>query len=129
VGVESNDHCWKTVPALSSSPISAALEQLDLPAGDRALLAGQCPSLLEYLQQVPDPRDPRGVRHSLTSLLLVMATESGHRHLQARRHHKHRRRLPQPRPGCHPRASRARPQRAMTETGITPPCPDPGLMA
>jgi hypothetical protein len=55
--------------------------------------------------------------------------ESGHRHLQARRHHKHRRRLPQPRPGCHPRASRARPQRAMTETGITPPCPDPGLMA
>ena len=43
----------------------------DLPAGDRALLAGQCPSLLEYLQQVPDPRDPRGVRHSLTSLLLA----------------------------------------------------------
>ena len=59
------------MPALSSSPISAALEQLDLPAGDRALLAGQCPSLLEYLQQVPDPRDPRGVRHSLTSLLLA----------------------------------------------------------
>ena len=59
------------MPALSSSPISAALEQLDLPAGDRALLAGQYPSLLEYLQQVPDPRDPRGVRHSLTSLLLA----------------------------------------------------------
>ena len=59
------------MPALSSSPISAALEQLDLPAGDRALLAGQCPSLQEYLQQVPDPRDPRGVRHSLTSLLLA----------------------------------------------------------
>jgi DDE_Tnp_1-associated len=71
VGVESHDHCWKTVPALSSSPIGAALEQLDLPACDRALLAGQCPSLLEYLQQVPDPRDPRGVRHSLTSLLLA----------------------------------------------------------
>jgi hypothetical protein len=51
VGVESHDHCWKTVPALSSSPISAALEQPGLPAGDRALLAGQCPSLLEYLQQ------------------------------------------------------------------------------
>jgi DDE_Tnp_1-associated len=56
---------------LSSFPISAALGQLDLPAGDRALLAGQCPSLLEYLRQVPDPRDPRGVRHSLTSLLLA----------------------------------------------------------
>ena len=60
------------MPALSSSPISAALEQRgDLPAGDRALLAGECPSLLEYLQQVPDPRDPRGARYSLTSLLLA----------------------------------------------------------
>jgi hypothetical protein len=56
VGVESHDHRWKTVPAWSSFPISVALGQLDLPAGDRALLAGQCPSLLEYLQQVPDPR-------------------------------------------------------------------------
>jgi predicted transposase YbfD/YdcC len=72
VGVESHDHCWKTVPALSSSFISAALEQLrDLPAGDRALLAGECPSLPECLQRVPDPRDPRGVRHTLTSLLLA----------------------------------------------------------
>jgi predicted transposase YbfD/YdcC len=72
VGVESHGHCWKTVPALSSSPIAAALEQLrDLPAGDRALLAGECPSLAECLQQVPDPRDPRGVRHTLTSLLLT----------------------------------------------------------
>ena len=43
----------------------------DLPAGDRALLAGQCPGLLEYLARVPDPRDPRGVRHTLTSLLLA----------------------------------------------------------
>jgi predicted transposase YbfD/YdcC len=62
----------KTVPALPSSPISPALEQLqDLPAGDRALLAGQCPGLAEHLAQVPDPRDPRGVRHALTSLLLA----------------------------------------------------------
>jgi DDE_Tnp_1-associated/Transposase DDE domain len=73
VGVESHDHCWKTVPALSSSFISAALEQLrDLAAGDRALLAGECPSLPECLRQVPDPRDPRGVRHTLTSLLLAV---------------------------------------------------------
>ena len=60
------------MPALSSSPISPALEQLsDLPASDRALLAGQCPGLLECLARVPDPRDRRGVRHSLSSLLLA----------------------------------------------------------
>ena len=60
------------MPALPSSPISPALEQLqDLPAGDCALLAGQCPGLAEHLTQVPDPRDPRGVRHALTSLLLA----------------------------------------------------------
>jgi predicted transposase YbfD/YdcC len=60
------------VPAVSSSLISPALVQaVDLPAGDRALLAGQCPSLAEHLAHVPDPRDPRGVRHTLTSLLLA----------------------------------------------------------
>jgi hypothetical protein len=64
----------KTVPALSLFLISAALDQLqDLPAGDCAPLSGQCPGLLEYLAQVPDPRDPRGVRHTLTSLLLAAA--------------------------------------------------------
>jgi hypothetical protein len=61
----------KAVPAVSSSLISPALEKLgDLPAGDRAL-AGQCPGLTGYLARVPDPRDPRGVRHALTSLLLA----------------------------------------------------------
>ena len=60
------------MPALSSSLISPALEQLrDLRAGARPLHPGECPSLAECLQQVPDPRDPRGVRHSLTSLLLA----------------------------------------------------------
>jgi predicted transposase YbfD/YdcC len=74
------------VPALTSSPICAALEQLqDLAAGDRAGLAGQCPGLREYLACVPDPRDPRGVRHSLTSLLLaaVAAVLAGARSLTA----------------------------------------------
>src|SRR3979411_1465178 len=62
----------KTVPALSSSSISAALEELSrLPASDRALLSGQCPGLAEYLAWVPDPRNRRGVRHSLTSLLMA----------------------------------------------------------
>jgi DDE_Tnp_1-associated len=56
---------------LSSSLISPALGQLsDLPAAGRALLAGQCPGL-DYLEQVPDPRDPRGVRHTLTSSLVA----------------------------------------------------------
>jgi len=60
------------VPAVPSSLISPALEKLeDLPAGDRALLAGHCPSLAGHLAGVPDPRDPRGVRHTLTSLLLA----------------------------------------------------------
>jgi len=59
----------KTVPASPSSPISPALGQLaDLPGGDRKLLAGRCPALPEYLAWIPDPRDPRGVRHTLTSL-------------------------------------------------------------
>ena len=62
------------MPALSSSLISPALEQLQgLPAAERASLAGQCPSLAGHLAQVPDPRDPRGVRHTLTSLLLATA--------------------------------------------------------
>ena len=60
------------MPALSFSLINPVLEQLqDLPACDGALLAGECPSLLECLERVPDPRDPRGVRHTLTSLLLA----------------------------------------------------------
>ena len=60
------------MPALSSSPVSAALEQLSrLPASDRALLPGQCPGLAEYLERVPDRRNRRGVRHSLTSLLMA----------------------------------------------------------
>jgi hypothetical protein len=60
------------VPALSSSPISPAPEQLqDLPAAGRLALAGLCPGLSGHLAQVPDRRDRRGVRHTLTSLLLV----------------------------------------------------------
>lgn len=58
--------------ASSSSLISPALGQLaGLPAGKRELLAGGCPSLADCLAQVADPRDPRGVRHTLTSLLLA----------------------------------------------------------
>ena len=60
------------MPAVSSLPISPALEQVgDVPAADRALLAGQWFSLAEHLADVPDLRDLRRVRHTLTSLLLA----------------------------------------------------------
>jgi predicted transposase YbfD/YdcC len=60
------------VPAVTSSPITPALEQLqELPVGDRAALGGRCCGLAERLALIPDPRDPRGIRHTLTSLLLA----------------------------------------------------------
>ena len=43
----------------------------NLPAAGPAVLAGRCPGPVEYLARVPDPPDPRGVRHTLTSLLLA----------------------------------------------------------
>jgi predicted transposase YbfD/YdcC len=62
------------VPAFSSSLITPALGHLHtLPGTDREFLTGRFPSLLEYLALVPDPRDPRGVRHGLVSLLGLTA--------------------------------------------------------
>lgn len=46
-----------TPPVLPCSPDAAASSELSFPA------------LYEYLAQVPDPRDPRGVRHPLPALL------------------------------------------------------------
>jgi predicted transposase YbfD/YdcC len=58
------------VPALTSSPIGPAREQLPgLP--DRELPPGGCAGLREFLAKVRDPRDPRGVRHTLASVLLI----------------------------------------------------------
>ena len=72
------------MPALSSFLISPALEQIAGPSGSRLLLAG-CPGLREFLSAVPDPRDPRGIRHSLASVLLasVAAVLAGARSLAA----------------------------------------------
>ncbi|GGL42252.1 transposase family protein [Planomonospora parontospora] len=60
------------MPASTSSPITPVLGQL---------AALTCPTtdpepidyagLLEHLARIPDPRDPRGVRHTLGSLLAV----------------------------------------------------------
>jgi predicted transposase YbfD/YdcC len=58
------------VPAPSSSLISAVLGDLaGLREADRDALADRIPQLISHLAWVPDPRDPRGIRHSLTSLL------------------------------------------------------------
>jgi predicted transposase YbfD/YdcC len=72
------------VPALSSSLISPALEQL-AGAPARLLPPAGCPGLREFLLAVPDPRDPRGVRHTLGSVLLasVAAVLAGARSLAA----------------------------------------------
>ena len=75
-----HDHFWTTVPASSSCLISSALEQVaDVPADERDLLAPGCPSLAGFLARVPDPRHPRGARHSLTSLVVaaVAAVRAG----------------------------------------------------
>ncbi|MET7694514.1 ISAs1 family transposase [Streptomyces sp. NPDC005483] len=58
------------MPADVSSPIPPALAQLR----DHSELApDELPSLLERLSEVPDPRDPRGVRHALTVVLALAA--------------------------------------------------------
>ncbi|WP_207939021.1 transposase family protein [Actinomadura darangshiensis] len=60
------------MPACSSSLISAVLGDLAaLPAADRDVLTEEIPQPTAHLAWVPDPRDPRGVRHSLCSLLSV----------------------------------------------------------
>lgn len=58
------------MPADASSPIPPALDQLreQLEAAPE-----EVPGLLERLAQVPDPRDPRGVRHALVVVLALTA--------------------------------------------------------
>jgi hypothetical protein len=58
------------VPADRSSPIPAAVTDPDH-AGPLAV--GECPGLLERLAMIPDPRDRRGRRHPLASVLAVSA--------------------------------------------------------
>jgi predicted transposase YbfD/YdcC len=58
------------VPAPSSSPIPAAAQR---PAAPAALAPDQCRSLLEHLAQLADPRQRRGRRHALGTVLAVAA--------------------------------------------------------
>jgi predicted transposase YbfD/YdcC len=58
------------MPAARSSPIPAAVTD---PDHARPLGVGECPGLLERLATIPDPRDRRGRRHTLASVLAVSA--------------------------------------------------------
>ncbi|MFF0087695.1 ISAs1 family transposase [Streptomyces canus] len=60
----------KSVPADASSLIPPALDQLGPRPG---AVPREIPDLLKYLAQVPDPRDPRGVRHPLAAVLALTA--------------------------------------------------------
>ncbi|MEU3245747.1 MULTISPECIES: transposase family protein [unclassified Streptomyces] len=58
------------MPADASSLIIPALDQL---GPHPAATDTEVPGLLERLAQVPDPRDPRGVRHPLVTVLALTA--------------------------------------------------------
>ncbi|WP_067798238.1 ISAs1 family transposase [Actinomadura formosensis] len=58
------------MPADVSSPIPPALDQLRERTG---AASPELPGLLERLAEVPDPRDPRGVRHALVCILALSA--------------------------------------------------------
>jgi len=47
----------------------AAATALSLPSTENPV--STAPQLIDYLRQVPDPRDPRGLRHPLPSILLL----------------------------------------------------------
>ncbi|MEU1029674.1 transposase family protein [Streptomyces mirabilis] len=58
------------MPADASSPIPLAFDQLREHPG---AVPGEIPGPLERLAEVPDPRDPRGVRHVLVVMLALTA--------------------------------------------------------
>lgn len=61
---------WKPVPADASSLIPPALIQFGPHPG---ATPGEIPDLLERFARVPDPRDPRGLRHPLVTVLALTA--------------------------------------------------------
>jgi hypothetical protein len=58
------------VPADASSLISPALDQFRQQA---VVASGEALGLLERMAEVPDPRDPRGIRHALSAILALTA--------------------------------------------------------
>lgn len=64
------------MPALSSLPIVAALDHLEVPpdgVSPPVVAPVVVLSLVEALSTVPDPRKPRGVRHGVLAVLLIGA--------------------------------------------------------
>lgn len=58
------------MPVDASSLIPRALDQL---RKHPEVVSDEVPRLLERLAEVPDPRDPRGVRHALVAVLALTA--------------------------------------------------------
>ncbi|MFD3844248.1 transposase family protein, partial [Streptomyces sp. NPDC058642] len=58
------------MPADASSLIPPALDRL---REHPEVVFAEVPRLLERLAEVPDPRDPRGVRHALVAVLALTA--------------------------------------------------------
>lgn len=58
------------MPVAGSSPVPAAVTDFD---HARPLAVDDCPGLLGRLAMIPDPRDRRGRRHTLASVLAVSA--------------------------------------------------------
>ena len=63
------------MPVQSRMPVPAAAEQAvaELAARAASLDAASGGNLLECFASVPDPRDARGIRHSLASVLALPA--------------------------------------------------------
>jgi predicted transposase YbfD/YdcC len=71
-----DDHVRRAVPAVASSLIPAALDQLAHTADvsrDPAVVVNRVADLREHLAAVPDPRHRRGRRHAISTILLIAA--------------------------------------------------------
>lgn len=63
------------MPAPTSLPINPALDQLaEVTCAPSPMTVTEYASLLDHLRLIPDPRDPRGIRHALASVLAIAAT-------------------------------------------------------
>ncbi len=64
------------MPAVPSSPTLCVVDDSDPLVGELADVPPAPAGLLEMLAQVPDPRQPRGVRHRLDGVLAVALAAS-----------------------------------------------------
>ncbi len=74
--LKTHDSVKKAAPVYVSSPIPAALGYLARPEGlfvSPATALTQVADLRKHLATVPDPRGLRGIRHTITTILLIAA--------------------------------------------------------